>query len=101
MWLTVIWMCLTGVAAAPYSNPIVSTNLANPFITFYEGYYYFLSSSDPDGLRNDILITRATTLEGLRSGQTKSVFHPSSTMDTYTSPELHLLDGMYVFPLPP
>ncbi|KAK1760208.1 hypothetical protein QBC47DRAFT_2222 [Echria macrotheca] len=95
MWLTVIWMCLTGAAAAPYSNPIVSTNLDNPFITFYEGYYYFLASNDPDGPQSEILITRATTLEGLKTGQTKSIFHPSSTLDSYTSPELHFIDGVW------
>lgn len=96
----VLWLLLSilsglfgnrGIAsAARYSNPLEPNHDPDPFVTFSEGYYYFLTSGDD--LILDLRITRARTLEGLKSGQTKVVAPRNSTF-MYGFPELHEING--------
>jgi len=80
-----------GIAsAARYSNPLETNHEGDPFVTFTQGYYYFLSA--PPELIGDLMVTRARTLEGLKSGQTK-VVAPGTYGFSFANPELHEING--------
>lgn len=79
--------------AATYSNPIRDPDGSDPFIVYTGGYYYFLTTT-----WTDVEITRATTLEGLKTG-TKKVVYSTSTASrccNVWSPEVHYIDGLWV-----
>lgn len=79
-----------SVSAATYSNPLRDYNGGDPDITYHEGYYYFMSTT-----WTDIQMTRATTLEGLKNGETKQIWidsTPSRCCNVW-APELHYLEG--------
>ena len=81
---------LRSVSAATYSNPLRDYNGGDPDITYHEGYYYFMSTT-----WTDIQMTRATTLEGLKDGETKQIWidsTPSHCCNVW-APELHYLEG--------
>ncbi|KAK5662472.1 hypothetical protein OQA88_8383 [Cercophora sp. LCS_1] len=85
--VTVLSALLCHVLAAPYSNPIARGTVYDPFITFSEGYYYFLSTG------YDLRVTRARTLDGLKTGQTKVIFPDSGVV--FETPKLHKIDGTW------
>ncbi|KAK4493650.1 hypothetical protein PRZ48_014835 [Zasmidium cellare] len=84
---------LLGLAyAATYSNPLREVNGGDPNITYHEGYYYFMSTT-----WSDLQMTRATTLEGLKNGETRQVWvdsTPSRCCNVW-APEMHYIDGAW------
>ena len=58
--------------AATYSNPLRSPDGSDPFMVYTGGYYYFMTTT-----WNDIQISRATTLEGLKTAPKKVVYSAS------------------------
>lgn len=56
-------------AAANYSNPLRETNGSDPQIVWYDGYYYLMTTT-----WTDVQLTRATTIEGLKTGERKTVW---------------------------
>ncbi|KAF4309362.1 Glycoside hydrolase family 43 [Botryosphaeria dothidea] len=79
-------------AAANYSNPLRETNGSDPQIVWYDGYYYLMTTT-----WTDVQLTRATTIEGLKTGEGKTVWvdeDPSRCCSVW-APELHELDGTW------
>ena len=52
-----------------FSNPLKDPNGSDPFMVYEDGYYYLTTTT-----WEDVQLTRATTLEGLKDGETKLVF---------------------------
>lgn len=83
--------------AAPFSNPLKYPNGSDPYLVYHEGYYYLTTTT-----WTDVQITRATTLEGLKTGEVQVVWNddePSRCCSVW-APEFHQLDGVYVPPYP-
>lgn len=59
----------TLVDAATYSNPLKAHDGSDPHIVWSGGYYYLMTTT-----WTNLQITRATTLNGLKSGETKVVW---------------------------
>lgn len=59
----------TLVDAANYTNPLKDYNGSDPYIVYTDGYYYLMTTT-----WTDLQITRATTLDGLKNGETKTVW---------------------------
>lgn len=57
------------VQGASFSNPLKDPNGSDPFMVYVDGYYYLTTTT-----WEDVQLTRATTLEGLKDGETKLVF---------------------------
>ena len=84
---------LDFVNADTYTNPIRAVDGSDPFVVYTGGYYYLLTTS-----WTDVRITRATTLEGLKSGDEKVVYSTTvaSRCCNVWSPEVHYIDDMSV-----
>jgi GH43 family beta-xylosidase len=83
---------VTLARASTYPNPIRATDSSNPFIVYTGGYYYLLTTS-----WTNVEISRATTLEGLKSS-TKKVVNPhkqASRCCNVWSPEVHYFNGVW------
>lgn len=78
--------------AGNYSNPLRDVDGGDPSIVWHEGYYYFMSTNSVD-----LQMTRATTLEGLKDGETKQVWVDStpSRCCYLWAPEMHYIDGAW------
>ncbi|KFA70278.1 hypothetical protein S40285_08208 [Stachybotrys chlorohalonatus IBT 40285] len=61
--------------AAAYTNPIRNPGGADPFITKSGDGYYYLLTTEWDSVR----ISRATTIEGLKTASTKVIYQSSAT----------------------
>lgn len=84
--------CLTFSNAATYSNPIRAVDGSDPFIVYTGGYYYLLTTT-----WTDVEISRATTLNGLKTS-TKKVVYSTTTASrccNVWSPEVHYFDGVW------
>jgi GH43 family beta-xylosidase len=53
----------------PFTNPLKRNSGSDPWITYYNGYYYLLTT-----MWTEVTITRAKTLNGLKTGQTKAIY---------------------------
>lgn len=90
--LAVLPSLLALVSAGNYSNPLRNVNGGDPNIVWHEGWYYFMSTNFVD-----LQMTRATTLEGLKDGETKQVWvdsTPSRCCNVW-APEMHYIDGAW------
>ncbi|MES2732948.1 MAG: RICIN domain-containing protein [Bacteroidota bacterium] len=78
------------VQAQSVSNPI--SDLADPHVTFANGYYYLTGTTGPN-----VHIRRATTLNGLKSAPLVQVFTPAQggPNEGGWAPELFFLDGKW------
>lgn len=84
-------LCLFSFSDA-YTNPIRSPGGSDPFLVYTGGYYYLLTTS-----WNDVQISRATSIEGLKSA-TKKVVYSTSTASrccNVWAPEVHYLGGAW------
>ena len=86
---------LSGLCSA-YTNPIRPDWGADPTIAHADdGYYYLLSTQDVN-----VQITRSTSIEGLKNGETKVVYvsnDPSHCCNNW-APEMHRLgDRWYIY----
>jgi GH43 family beta-xylosidase len=73
-------------SAASFSNPLKATNGSDPHMTYYDGYYYLMTTT-----WTNLQITRARTLEGLKRGETRVVWTDAnaSRCCNVWAPELH------------
>ncbi|KAL5350699.1 hypothetical protein ACLOAV_004268 [Pseudogymnoascus australis] len=80
------------VSGATFSNPLKAKDGSDPHIVYTGGYYYLMATT-----WKDLQITRATTLEGLKTGETKVVWTDStaSRCCNVWAPELHYFDGLW------
>lgn len=80
------------VSAATFTNPLKNPNGSDPFIVYDGGYYYLTTTT-----WTDIQVTRATTLEGLKTGENKVVWEDSNTdrCCQVWAPEMHSIDGTW------
>lgn len=87
-------LCLftTAVRAANYTNPLKTPNGSDPFLVTTGGYYYLLTTE-----WTDVQITRATTLEGLKTGETRTVWSDTTAARCCNvwAPEVHNLNGAW------
>lgn len=90
-WL--IWAQATLVGAATFTNPLKDPNGSDPHIVWSGGYYYLMTTT-----WTDLQITRATTLGGLKTGETKTVWTDTNSARCCNvwAPELHYFDGVSV-----
>lgn len=66
---------VAGLAqAANFTNPLKNPNGSDPFIVTYGGYYYLTTTT-----WTDIQLTRAKTLEGLKTGEKKTIWKDTNT----------------------
>lgn len=86
---------LTFTSGATFSNPLKDPNGSDPHIV-YDGTYYFLMTTT----WTDLQITKATTLEGLKTGETKVVWtddNPTRCCSMW-APELQWMgDRWYIY----
>jgi GH43 family beta-xylosidase len=83
---------LTLASCATYSNPLRNPEGSDPFIVYTGGYYYLLTTT-----WTNVSISRATTLNGLKTA-TKKVVYSTSTASrccNVWSPEVHYFDGTW------
>ena len=75
---------------ATYTNPLKNPNGSDPFIVVTGGCYYLLTTT-----WTDIEITRATTINGLKSGAKKTVWTDSNSNRCCNvwAPEVNYFDG--------
>lgn len=59
----------TTIAAETFTNPLRGHDGSDPFIVYSGGYYYFMTTT-----WKDVSLTRARTLQGLKTGETKVVY---------------------------
>ncbi|KAK0659400.1 Extracellular exo-alpha-(1-_5)-L-arabinofuranosidase [Lasiodiplodia hormozganensis] len=79
-------------SAATFSNPLRETDGSDPQIVWHDGYYYLMTTT-----WTDVQLTRATTLEGLKTGERKTIWVDSdpSRCCSVWAPEIHQLDGTW------
>lgn len=83
-------LSLCGLStAASYSNPLRAPEGSDPFMVWTGGYYYLMTTS----WRN-VQITRATTVEGLKTGERKVIYESNQVNRTCSvwAPEVHYLN---------
>lgn len=83
--------CFQIGTSQTFTNPV--GNLADPFITFIDGYYYYTGTTGVD-----VSIKRATTLEGLKQTPLTRLFGPTNSgaqQGPYWAPKLFKLDGKW------
>jgi GH43 family beta-xylosidase len=61
------------LGAGSFTNPLRKHNGSDPFMVYHDGYYYLMTTT-----WNDVQLTRATTIEGLKTGERKVVFKDSN-----------------------
>ncbi|KAF2144981.1 glycoside hydrolase family 43 protein [Aplosporella prunicola CBS 121167] len=87
-----LWAHTALVEAADFTNPLKETDGSDPHIAYSGGYYYLMTTT-----WTDLQITRATTLGGLKTGETKTVWTDTNTSRCCNvwAPELHYFDGTW------
>lgn len=77
---------------ATYTNPLKNPNGSDPFIVTTGGYYYLMTTT-----WTNIEVTRATTLNGLKTGEKKVVYSTStaSRCCNVWAPEVHYINGIW------
>jgi GH43 family beta-xylosidase len=86
-------LLVLGANAASFSNPLKDPNGSDPYMVYVDGYYYLTTTT-----WSDVQLTRATTLEGLKTGESKVVWSDSESSRCchMWAPEFHQIDGTYV-----
>jgi len=83
----------TLVGGATFSNPLRTVNGSDPFLVYVNGYYYLMTTT----WRN-VQIVRAKTLEGLKTGEAKTIYtmsNPKPEGNDVWAPELHKINGTW------
>ncbi|WP_405717980.1 family 43 glycosylhydrolase [Streptomyces sp. NBC_01537] len=102
LWLLVAIALLTALVAAtaqpataadgrPYTNPVKSVKGADPWLEYYEGNYYLVTTT----FTGILAIRKSPTLAGLSTAPSVQVWSDTtSTRNTNIwAPELHFLNG--------
>jgi len=82
------------VSTPVFSNPLRTRNGSDPFLIYVDGYYYLMTTT-----WRDLQIVRSKTLEGLKTGETKTIYtmanpNPDGGNDVW-APELHKVNGTW------
>ncbi|KAF7430842.1 hypothetical protein PC9H_006556 [Pleurotus ostreatus] len=79
-------LALQCMVAFGFTNPIKKTDGSDPFMVFHEGFYYLTSTT-----WSNIQITRATTINGLKTATPKVIWTDStaSRCCNVWAPEIH------------
>lgn len=97
MRLSEVYFSIFGVLAnlgyvGGYTNPIRNSSGADPFITYFDGWYYFLAT---EGI--NIQMARSETFAGLKEPDRVVVYSdddPSRCCNVW-APEIHYLGGLW------
>ncbi|KAG7095786.1 hypothetical protein E1B28_006487 [Marasmius oreades] len=83
-FLLSLYLCVLG-----FQNPIKASDGSDPFMVYHEGYYYLTTTT-----WNNIQLTRATTIAGLKAAQPKVIWtdSTSSRCCNMWAPEIHWQD---------
>ncbi|RED95272.1 RICIN domain-containing protein [Marinoscillum furvescens] len=73
-----------------FVNPI--SDLADPFITYHNGYYYYTGTTG-----GNISMRKSTTLEGLKAAPIQTIYTPSGSAPThhYWAPEMFRINNTW------
>lgn len=80
-----------------FTNPIVQPASPDPFITYRDGWYYYIKSS------GGVNVAKARRLQDIGSAPLVNVYDASHGYSEFWAPELHYVDGcwyIYVAPVP-
>ncbi|KAK4666243.1 hypothetical protein QC763_405590 [Podospora pseudopauciseta] len=79
-------------SAATFTNPLRARDGSDPHIVHHDGFYYLMTTT-----WTDLRLTRAKTLEGLKTGETKVVWTDTNAARCCNvwAPELHRVDGVW------
>jgi GH43 family beta-xylosidase len=91
--LWALFVFLSYASAAPFSNPLKARDGSDPHIVYTDGFYYLMTTT-----WSNLQVTRATTLGGLKTGETKVVWTDSNSARCCNvwAPELHKINNTYV-----
>ncbi|KAL5363567.1 glycosyl hydrolase [Aspergillus floccosus] len=89
---TILWIGLILPLASAYTNPIRNPGGSDPALVYTGGYYYLLTTT-----WTDVEISRATSIEGLKTGEKKAVYSTTeaSRCCNVWAPEVHYLGGKW------
>ncbi|KAK0614527.1 glycosyl hydrolase [Immersiella caudata] len=85
--------CTLVGGASTFSNPLRTRNGSDPFLVYVDGYYYLMTTT-----WRDLQIIRAKTLEGLKTGESKTIYtmaNPKPDGNDVWAPELHKINGTW------
>ncbi|PYI21815.1 putative glycosyl hydrolase, family 43 [Aspergillus violaceofuscus CBS 115571] len=85
-----LWALLPTAGA--YTNPIRNPGGSDPFLVYTGGYYYLMTTT-----WTDLEISRATTIDGLKTAEKKVVYSTSTAgrCCNVWAPEVHYLGGKW------
>ena len=84
---------LSVAFGASFTNPLKATDGSDPFVVYSgDGYYYLLTTT-----WSDIRLTRAKTVAGLKTGESKVVWSDktASRCCNIWAPEVHWIDNSW------
>ena len=73
-----------------FENPLVVPSSPDPYITYHEGYYYYVKTSV-----GKICIARSRRLQDIGAAPLIPVWSDSENYSEYWAPELHFVDGCW------
>lgn len=73
-----------------FENPLILPSSPDPYITYHEGYYYYIKTSG-----GKICIAKSRRLQDIGSAPLISVWSDSANYSEYWAPELHFVDGCW------
>ncbi|KAL4879295.1 glycosyl hydrolase [Aspergillus karnatakaensis] len=91
-FLSAGFLLLGSTNAASFSSPLKDPNGSDPYAVYVDGYYYLTTTT-----WTDVQITRATTLEGLKTGEVQVVWSDDNPLRCCSvwAPEFHEIDGIW------
>lgn len=104
--LFIVLLCCFAFAAVPHAvaqddaeegqpgvlrNPLNPYGGADPWLTYYEGYYYLATTT----WRSELIMSKSETLAGLKTAVPQQIYFETepSRCCTMWAPEFHLLEG--------
>ena len=73
-----------------FENPLVLPSSPDPYITYHEGYYYYVKTSV-----GKICIAKSRRLQDIGAAPLIPVWSDSANYSEYWAPELHFVDGCW------
>ena len=73
-----------------FENPLMVPSSPDPYITYHEGYYYYVKTSV-----GKICIAKARRLQDIGAAPLIPVWSDSANYSEYWAPELHFVDGCW------
>ncbi|GAA2895390.1 family 43 glycosylhydrolase [Nonomuraea rubra] len=77
----------------PYANPIKSQKGADPWLEYYNGNYYLITTT----FTNKLLMRKSPTLAGLATAPSVQVWEDSTSSrgTNFWAPEIHFIDNRW------